>query len=305
MKILVTGAGGFIGRYLIPELRAEGFEVQGIDRENGDLSQDGGIISWWLDDEKPDIVVHLAAQVSRALSEQDPGNTIRCNAAATAYVAQECAKRGIKLVYTSTSDVYGNQGDRICDETVTEYHPQNIYAKSKLWGEETCRLYMKPEDLLIVRLSMPYGNFQTPGRGMAAIGHGRNAIINFLYQALHRQPMPVHIGAERSMCYVTDTVRAMRMLIEQSRTGIWNIGRDDDARLIIDIAKLACDLTGAPHGLIQMVDPPSIQVVVKRLNMAKIRTIGWKPEVSLEEGMRRVLEWVKTLPPPETDKDET
>lgn len=296
-KILVTGASGFVGRYLVPELQVAGYEVVGIDRENGDLAGADNVFEWWLDDEKPGIVVHLAAQVSRLLSEDDPGNTVRCNAVATTYVARACAERGVKLAYTSTSDVYGNHGDGMVNEMTTDLRPQNIYAVSKLWGEEACRLYVKPENLLILRLSMVYGPFQAPGH-MSPVGRGRAAIINFLYQGLHRLPMPVHIGAERSNCYVTDTVRAIRMLIEKNRFGVWNIGRDDDARPIIDIAKLACDLTDASYDLIEMVQPPPIQVVIKRLSMQKIRTIGWKPEVSLEEGMRRALEWVRTLPPP-------
>jgi nucleoside-diphosphate-sugar epimerase len=300
VKILVTGAHGFIGSWLIPELKAAGYEVVGIDRENGDLSGRDNHFVWWLDDEKPDIVVHLAAQVSRLLSEQDPRNTVMCNAVATTNVATACGARGIKLVYASTGDVYGNQGEHVCDETVQEFHPQNIYAMTKRWGEEVCRLYNKPENLLIIRINMPYGPGQTPGRHLSPVGAGRNAVINFLYQALHRLPMPVHIGAERSLCYISDTVRAIRMLIEQDKRGVFNVGRDDDARPIIDIAKLACDLTGAPYDLIQMVDPPSIQVVIKRLNMQKIRTIGWKPEVSLEDGMRRMLAWVKTLPVPDS-----
>lgn len=298
MKILVTGAGGFIGSWLVLELKAAGFDVVGVNRENGDLSQRDNPIEWWLDDEKPDIVVHLAAQVSRVLSEQDPRNTVMCNAVATTNVAIACARRGLRLVYASTGDVYGYQGEKVCDETTSEFNSQSIYAMTKHWGEEVCRLYVKPENLLIIRINMSYGPGQAPGRFLSPVGEGRNALINFLYQALHRLPMPVHIGGERSWCYISDIVSAMRMLIEQGRDGTWNVGRDDDARLIIDIARLACDLTGAPYSLIQMVDPPPIQVVVKRLNMQKIRTIGWKPEVSLEEGMRRVLEWVKTLQSP-------
>src|SRR3990167_8436411 len=99
MKILITGSRGFIGSYFAPELRTVGFEVVGIDFEHGDLARDNTTIFDWLDRVKPDIVVHLAAQVSRVLSEYNPGHTVRSNAAATAYLAQECSKRGVKLVY--------------------------------------------------------------------------------------------------------------------------------------------------------------------------------------------------------------
>ena len=55
---------------------------------------------------------------------------------------------------------------------------------------------------------------------------------------------------------------------------------------------MACDLAGAPYDLIELVDPPGRQTVVKRLATTKIRALGWRPEVSLEEGMQRVYEWV-------------
>lgn len=294
VKVLVTGAAGFIGSYLVPELEKAGHEVCGIDRYHADLDVPGQFADV-VSRQKYDVVVHLAAKTSRLLCEDDPVAAIRDNAVATMLVAQECGRLGIRLVYASTSEVYGHQDDAWLTET-TPTNPTGIYALTKLWGEHVSRLYA-PDDLLVLRISMPYGPFQSPA-GFSPVGKGRAAIVNFLYQALHRQPIPVHIGAERSLCYVTDTVGAIRMLVERGCTGIWNVGRDDDARPVVAIAKLACDLTDASHSLIQMVPAPPGQVVVKRLSMQKILTIGWKPEVSLEEGMKRVLEWVKTLPPP-------
>lgn len=110
--------------------------------------------------------------------------------------------------------------------------------------------------------------------------------------------MPVHNGSERSLCWIGDTVQAIRMLIEQEQTGVWNVGRDDQLMPVRRIAEIACELTGAPLNLIQMLEPPGYRTVVKNLSTQKIRSIGWQPTVELEEGMRRTLEWVKALPGP-------
>jgi nucleoside-diphosphate-sugar epimerase len=138
---------------------------------------------------------------------------------------------------------------------------------------------------------MPYGS------GLPA-GRGRAAIINFLYNALHGLPLTVHRDSERSWCWIGDTVRAVRLLLEQTDGGAYNIGRDDNAVPMRRVAEMACDLVGAPHSLIEEIDAPGRQTVVKRLATQKIRDLGWSPEVSLEDGMARTLDWVRELPAP-------
>lgn len=240
---------------------------------------------------KPDAVVHLAAKVGRLFGEDNPLETVTDNAGMTALVAKACGEAEVRLVYASTSEVYGDRRHTTCYESDTlTTLPHNIYGLSKRHGEDICRLYA-PKGLTIWRISMPFG----PG---LPAGRGRAAIINMLYQALYRMPIVVHRGSERSWCWVGDTVRAMRYTIEDSYAAVYNIGRDDNPTTMLNVAKIACDLTGAPYSLIEEVDPPERQTVVKRLGTDKIRSLGWKPEVSLEEGMKRTLEWVKSLPAP-------
>jgi nucleoside-diphosphate-sugar epimerase len=284
-RALITGAAGFIGQHLTRELGEHGHDVFCVDREHGDLRLPG-VIQWHVKKVEPDVCVHLAAKVGRLFGEDDVTETILDNAAMTAEVAKACGAAGVRMVYASTSEVYGDNGASACDEVHGPFSlPHNAYGLSKGWGEEACELYA-PTGLTILRLSMPYGEGLPWGRGRAAI-------VNMLWQAETRQPIPVHRGAERSWCYVADTVRAIRLIIERSSGGAFNVGRDDNPVPMLTVAKMACELTGAPTDLIEKVDPPANQTVVKRLATDRVRALGWQPEVPLEVGMRRVLAWVR------------
>jgi dTDP-glucose 4,6-dehydratase len=285
VKVLVTGSAGFIGSHLCRHLQDEGCEVSGIDHSLSPahelrLEHNVHAMMAW----KPDLVIHLAAQVGRLFGEDDLMWTITDNAGITSLVARECGRRDIQLVYASTSEVYGDQGDALCYEDGPVAMPYNLYGLSKRHGEEVCKLYAR-DGLIIWRITMPYGPGLPPGRGRAAI-------VNMLWQADNDQPIPVHRGSERSWCWIGDTVRAMSMTLDFE--GIFNVGREDAAVSMRRVAEIACDLTGASYDLIQEIDAPANQTVVKRLSTKKIRGIGWEPEVELEEGMRNTLEWLRS-----------
>jgi len=284
MRILVTGADGFLGRHLCADLFQAKHGVHGIDRDAGDLTIQGvadSLIGAWC----PEVVVHLAAAVGRVLSEDDIERTIRTNVLATAHVARACARAGARLVYVSTSEIYGDQGERVCEEDGPTVLPHNLYGLTKRWGEEVARLYA-PVGLQVIRPSMPYG----PG---LPVGRGRAAICNMLWQAETRQQITVHRGGVRAWCWVGDTVRGFRMVIESGEPGAWNVGRDDEFTSMLGIAEIACEIAGAPLSLIQEVEAPANQTLVKRLSMAKLRGLGWEPTVSIREGMKRTYEFVR------------
>jgi len=217
--------------------------------------------------------------------------TIMDNAGMTANVAKACGERGIKLVYASTSEVYGDRGNHTCREADSPVGdarwglPHNAYGLSKLHGEHYCQLYA-PDELVILRLSMPYG----PG---LPAGRGRAALVNFLHQAMNREPLIVHRDSERAWCWIGDTVRGIRMILESEQAGAWNVGRDDNAVPMRTVAEMACELVGAPKSLIEEVDPPDRQTVVKRLSTDKLRSLGWEPDIDLLHGMLRTLEWLE------------
>jgi len=286
IKVAITGVSGFVGSWLKSELEKNGYEVYGTDVNiDGRNLLDENSFREWIDEINPDICYHLAAQVGRIFGEKDVVHTVRHNAEMTTIIAKYCGERGIRLAYVSTSEAYGDQGETACDEYGKLTLPHNLYGLTKRWGEEAAQLFA-PENLVIARLSMPYGPGVPPGKG-------RRAMDTMLWQAYHNIPLTVHIGAERSWCWIGDTVRALRMIIEEPTSGIYNIGRDDDPRSMLEIAQRACALANASTTLIQEIPAPGMQTVVKRLSTDRIRKLGWTPRVELEDGMELVFEWVK------------
>ena len=299
MRIAITGGAGFIGGHLTRELEQAGHEVTVFDRQlgHGDFSEPG-VIRQLLIDADPEVVVHLAAQVGRLFGEDDLIHTVRSNALITTMVANACSEIGARLVYASTSEIYGDQGEKVCFEHGPLRLSHNLYGISKFWGEHVAALYAaNGPGLQVLRLSMPYGPGMCPGRGRAAI-------INMLWQANTGQPIPVHRGSERAWCWVGDTVRGIRQIIEtgeiaqaawewEDGIGIYNVGRSDNPVPMTDIAQQACALAAADPSLIQEIAPPPMQTTVKRLSNEKLKMLGWRPTVEVEQGMAKVFETVR------------
>ncbi len=286
MKVLVTGASGFVGRALIEELRhAEGaYEVRPLGRQDGDLA-DAGVAAAAVAESNPDVVVHAAARIGVVRCDEEPELAIRSNVLATALLARAAAEHGARFSYLSTSDVYGSAA--VADEQ-TPPAPESLYAHTKLWGEHTASLYA-PDGLTVLRLANPYG----PG---LETGQAKGAVSTMLRQADAREPIPVFRGEARSFCWIGDIVRAIRLVLEADGTGTFNIGWDGEMVALADVARVACDLTGAPQELIEEVEPPPGRVMTS-IATERIRALGWRPEVSLDEGMRRVLESLRAGAP--------
>lgn len=291
MKAIVTGSAGFLGQHISFELEQHGWEIVGLDLQYSlfhDLRYPEIVDARFSEIEDADICIHLAAKVGRLFGEDDPMETITDNVGITALVAQACRNNGVKMVYASTSEIYGDNGEHVCDEEEGPFTlPHNVYGISKGFGEQICMHYC-PDGLVCLRFSMPYG----PG---LPAGRGRAAIINMLHQALHRKQIPVHIGSERSWCYVGDTSRAVRIVIESGEEGSWNVGRDDNPISMLNVARMACELADAPLNLIEEIPGPAMQTIVKRLSTERLRFLGWEPRVELRDGMEKTLDWVKSL----------
>lgn len=276
MKILITGAAGFVGSHLATELAEHGHQVLGIDKNEADLAvpyeTEKAVI-----ETRPDYVVHMGARYGRILCRMEPHRAVADNAAGTTELAAVCAKLKIPVLYASSSEVYGDHGTEPITEESELRTPTTIYGLSKRWGEEALALYLPPEKLCVVRMNMLYGPHQRSGLGCCALAQ-------FIAKGLARKTFEVHRGTTRSWLYISDAVRALRLLIEGSHTGVYNLGNESEPIATEDLAKLVCD--AIPTASYRVVGVPGDQIAHKNYATDKLRaTIDWEPETPLREGL--------------------
>lgn len=305
LRIAVTGAAGYIGGWLCRELQARGHEVHAQDRR-----QPGGVSDWdtwhgfdlsdgparatWLHRVRPDVVVHLAALYGRVWGETDLAETARVNAGLTAALARDCAEAGIRLAYVSSSEVYGASAAEGPVTHRSPLRPLNMYGLSKKWGEEAARAY-HPDGLLIARLNMPYGPpvadpepGSVPGTSARVGPLGYNMLHTMLWQASHGMDITVHRGAERCMTWVGDAVAALALVTEKVPSGTWNICRDDDH---LPVAEIASRVVAAAKSASRVTESglPRGATARKEISAHMLGAFGWRPSVSLDEGITRSL----------------
>jgi nucleoside-diphosphate-sugar epimerase len=277
-RILITGGTGFLGAPLAEELARRGHDVTALGSKDGDLAEPG-VAERLLDLHAPDVVVHLAARVGRLIGEQDPEATRRLNVGATALLAAACAARGVRIAHGSTTEVYGALGDRVVDEsTPLDVEPDTVYGRTKRDAELAVLEHLP--DALLLRSLFPYGPGTAPGQ--------RGAIVSMLDQAARGVQLTVYRDDERSWCWVGDVANAIALLVERGERGAWNVGRDDDRRSMLDVARAVCRVTGASEDLIVEVEAPA-PTGSGHVSTAKLRELGWKPAVDFEDGLRKTL----------------
>jgi dTDP-glucose 4,6-dehydratase len=253
VKVLVTGGRGFLGTHVCAALREAGHEPVPLGRADGDLAE-RGTIERLLEEHTPDVVVHLAAGM--------PGDErLEENAPIAALVAAACADR-VPLFHGSTTAVY---------------YDDTPYAESKRESEELVG------DATILRFHYPYGPHMR-----------RGAIPRMLRQALAGEPVIAFRGWLRSFCFAGDAAAAVAILVSHEVRGDWDVGRDDDLRSLEDVATLACAAAGADESLVALADPPEGYArLIDSLDTERLRSLGWRPRVPLEDGIRSTLDWLR------------
>jgi len=303
-KILITGALGVIGKFLTQYLRERSFEIIGADLAVSDYSDYVRADVTSFEDiyrvfkkERIDIVIHMAGEVGRMVGEEHPQRMIYVNDTGTLNIIKLCAEHDCRLIYFSTSEVYGrlfDKGQPVKEEDIENASPfitTNIYALSKLFGEAIVKHYVDNYNLeaVTIRPFMIYGEGEYPSKY-------RSAISNFVYQALTGGKLTVHRGAVRSWCYISDLAEGVNLIINYPFSGryeAFNIGLDE-YRTMEETARIIIDEVGGNYSQIEVVDPPDkFLSLVKIASIEKARSINYKPKVSLREGVRKVIEWQK------------
>lgn len=302
MHILVIGSEGTIGMQLVPSLKREpGVTVRRCDRIR--LKAEDYIMADITHYEtlepafnpKPDIVFHLAGEVSRETAEHWPNIAVENNILGTLNVIRLCLSNSSKLVFAGTSEEYG--GLFLNGTTVTEEmrpkDQQGIYGLTKWLAEELIEYYHRRYRLnaIIPRIFMCYGPGEYPNPY-------RSAITRFIEWARRGEPLYVHKGGERSWCYVDDTIAGLIAASKYNKKtfGIFNIGNDEPISMEA-VAKEIVRLADSKSKIV-LEDPPPGITLVKRASFKKAEeTLGWKAQVSFAEGLKRTVEWhIKNVP---------
>ena len=299
MRALVTGSGGFVGRYLCAELAENGWQVTGLRRDGGDGAlrcdlRDASATVKAVEAAAPEVIFHLAGQASVALSWKKPQETIEDNvlAAANLLEAIRTAAPEAKTVIVGSSDIYGRLGERgksVSEATPTE--AQTPYAVSKRAQEELALLYARSYGLrLCVTRSFNHGGaYQKEGFLLSDFCAGIARVEKGLQSALRVG----NLSSARDFTHVRDIVRAYRLLAENGRDGeVYNVG-SGTAYAVREILDRLCAMARCPIPVerdaarLRPSDTPVICCDHTKLTA----DTGWMPRLGLEEILSDTLEY--------------
>lgn len=302
---LVTGGAGFIGSHLTDALLANGHRVVALDnfvsgkRENitqvrGDLTVIEGdvrLIGGFADEiREVDAILHLAALISGYDSLETPEDYVDVNLGGLLRVIEFASERRVpRIVFASSSTVYGNQGASALNET-TPPDPLTVYALTKLAGEHLLKLYgaMRGFSHCSLRLFNVYGPRQAPDHPYA------NVTCKFSHATANGLPVTLFGDGEQSrdFVYVDDVVRAFLAVLDGSREAIYNVGTGQGARIKDLIAALGA-ISGRPLEVERQPPWPNDIRSIRADTARFTGEFGFHPEVALSDGLARTVDFFR------------
>jgi dTDP-glucose 4,6-dehydratase len=309
MRILVTGAAGFIGsnfvRYWLerhPDHHVVAYDLLTYagNRESladvedrivfveGDIA-DPDLAERTLGEEEVETVVNFAAESHNSLAVVDPGRFFRTNVIGTQTFLEAARRTGVtRFHHVSTCEVYGDlplDSDDVFTEE-TPYRPRTPYNASKAGADHAVRAYFETYELpvSITNCSNNYGPYQFPEK----------VIPLFATNALDDKPLPLYASTanKREWLHVLDHCRAIELVLERGEPGeTYNVGSGVE-KSIEDIANAVLEHTGKPESLKTIVPDRPGHDRRYLLDSSKIRReLGWRDEFGWEDGIAETVRW--------------
>lgn len=304
MKLLITGGAGFIGSEFVRQAVKRGFDVSVLDKLTyaGDLERlrecidkirfykaDICKMSYFdeiFSKEKPDVLIHFAAETHVDRSILNPKDFLRTNIEGTYNLLEASRRYGLsRFINIITDEVYGEirEGKFTEDSPLI---PNSPYSVSKAAQDMLGRAYFRTYDLpvITVRPSNNYGPWQYPEKLIPVI----------IIKALNNEPVPVYGDGSnvREWLYVEDCAEAVFEIMEKGVAGdIYNVGSGIEKQNI-EVVKAILSLLGKPESLIQFVEDRPGHDFRYSVSTEKIRReIGWQAKTGFEEGLERTVKW--------------
>lgn len=304
MRLVLTGAAGFIGSHLTDRLLAEGHEVIGLDnfltgdRQNLSHLKRGArfrlveqdVSQPFRVDGKVDGVLHFASAASPPDYQQWPIETLMVGSYGTHRGLALAQEKGARFLLASTSEVYGDplvhpQPERYRGN-VNPVGPRAMYDEAKRFAEAITSSFHRTygTDTGIVRIFNTYGPRMRPEDG--------RVVSNFIVQALRGEPITIYgDGSQsRSFCYVSDLVEGIYRLFQSDRTEPTNLGNPSEFT-VAQLADLVLEVTGSRSRIVQK-PLPEDDPRVRQPDITLARAaLGWEPRVPLRDGLARTIEY--------------
>jgi dTDP-glucose 4,6-dehydratase len=308
MRVLVTGAAGFLGSHLVDKFLALGYEVLGMDNHitgnPGNLTHLGGHpgfrfanqdVTRYIEVEGPlDGVLHFASPASPIDYLELPIQTLKVGSLGTHKALGLALAKRARFLLASTSEVYGDPLVHPQPESywgnVNPVGPRGVYDEAKRFAEALTMAYHRYHglDTRIVRIFNTYGPRMRPNDG--------RVVSNFIVQALRGEPLTVYgDGSQtRSFCYVDDLIEGIVRLFERGTNEPTNIGNPYEFT-VRQLAERVLALTGSKSTVVQRplpIDDPR----VRQPDITYARaTLAWEPKVSLDDGLTRTIEYFRKV----------
>lgn len=297
MKIFITGVKGFIGSHLYDSLKLQGHDIIGIDNLMHECKRNipyvYGDIRYYHDIEKfvkwSDIVLHLAAQIHVDKSIINVEETIDINVKGTMNILEACKKYKKKLVFASSSEVYGSSQTSFMSED-HKLDAQSPYAATKVAGDRLCKSYYDTYGLDVTILR----NFNTFGEWQNDTSYG-GVIAIFTRKALAGEDLTIFGDGQqcRDYMYISDAIRGYELCINNNLAGkAINIGTGKTIT-INKLANLIKKITKSKSKILHIDERPG---EVERLcaDTTFAKSLGFESITDFEKDLTNYVKWFKT-----------
>ncbi|HEX4632624.1 MAG TPA: UDP-glucuronic acid decarboxylase family protein [Gemmatimonadales bacterium] len=310
MRLLVTGAAGFLGSHLSDALIARGHQVVGMDNfitgNRANIAHLAGNPAWQFVEHDVTTfikldgalhgILHFASPASPIDYLELPIQTLKVGSLGTHNALGLAKAKGARFFLASTSEVYGDPLVHPQPESywgnVNPIGPRGVYDEAKRFGEAMTMAYHRTHkvDTRIVRIFNTYGPRMRP--------HDGRVVSNFIVQALAGEPLTVYGRGDqtRSFCYVEDLIEGIIRLFERGADEPVNIGNPNEFT-VRQLAERVIALTGSKSPIVERPLPTDDPKVRKPdITRAKAQ-LDWEPKITLDDGLRRTIAYFQGLRP--------